>query len=116
MAWLSAAQLEAMGFQALGDHVLISERASFYNCPRIRLGSHVRIDDFCVLSAGEHGIQIDNFDFYYVYGLFRLAGIVQQIYYRFFHGQTKDKRFAQFIMMNKLLEQMALQVIGKSTL
>ncbi len=61
MAWLSAAQLQAMGFQALGDHVLISERASFYNCPRIRLGSHVRIDDFCVLSAGEHGIQIDNF-------------------------------------------------------
>ena len=51
MAWLSAAQLQAMGFQALGDHVLISERASFYNCPRIRLGSHVRIDDFCVLSA-----------------------------------------------------------------
>jgi aminoglycoside phosphotransferase (APT) family kinase protein len=66
--------------------------------------------------AERAGIQIDNFDFYYVYGLFRLAGIVQQIYYRFFHGQTKDKRFAQFIMMNKLLEQMALQVIGKSTL
>ena len=66
--------------------------------------------------AERAGIQIDNFDFYYCYGLFRLAGIVQQIYYRFFHGQTKDKRFAQFIMMNKLLEQMALQVIGKSTL
>ena len=66
--------------------------------------------------AERAGIRIDNFDFYYVYGLFRLAGIVQQIYYRFFHGQTKDKRFAQFIMMNKLLEQMALQVIGKSTL
>ena len=66
--------------------------------------------------AERAGIRIDNFDFYYVYGLFRLAGIVQQIYYRFFHGQTKDKRFAQFIHMNKLLEHMALQVIGKSTL
>jgi len=62
------------------------------------------------------GIRIDNFDFYYTYGLFRLAGIVQQIYYRFFHGQTQDKRFAQFIQMNKLLEHMSLQVIGKSTL
>jgi aminoglycoside phosphotransferase (APT) family kinase protein len=66
--------------------------------------------------AERSGIHIQNFDFYYTYGLFRLAGIVQQIYYRFFHGQTQDKRFAQFIHMNKLLEQMSLQVISKSTL
>jgi aminoglycoside phosphotransferase (APT) family kinase protein len=66
--------------------------------------------------AERSGIQIDNFDFYYTYGLFRLAGIVQQIYYRFFHGQTQDKRFAQFIQMNKLLEQMSLQVIDRSSL
>lgn len=66
--------------------------------------------------AERSGIQIGNFDFYYTYGLFRLAGIVQQIYYRFYHGQTQDKRFAQFIHMNKLLEQMSLQVIGKSSL
>ncbi|MBC3423687.1 phosphotransferase family protein [Pseudomonas wayambapalatensis] len=66
--------------------------------------------------AERAGIRIDNFDFYYCYGLFRLAGIVQQIYYRFFHGQTQDKRFAQFIHMNRLLEQMSLQLIGKSTL
>ncbi|HEX8593988.1 MAG TPA: phosphotransferase family protein [Pseudomonas sp.] len=66
--------------------------------------------------AERSGIRIDNFDFYYTYGLFRLAGIVQQIYYRFFHGQTQDKRFAQFIQMNKLLEQMSLNVIDKSSL
>ncbi|MBH3312300.1 phosphotransferase family protein [Pseudomonas mosselii] len=66
--------------------------------------------------AERAGIRIDNFDFYYCYGLFRLAGIVQQIYYRFFHGQTQDKRFAQFIHMNRLLEQMSLQLIGKSSL
>ncbi|MEJ2521334.1 MAG: phosphotransferase family protein [Gammaproteobacteria bacterium] len=36
------------------------------------------------------------FDFYYVYGLFRLAVIVQQIYYRFVHGQTRNPRFAPF--------------------
>ncbi|PIB42991.1 aminoglycoside phosphotransferase [Pseudomonas sp. 2822-15] len=66
--------------------------------------------------AERSGIRIDNFDFYYTYGLFRLAGIVQQIYYRFFHGQTQDKRFAQFIHMNKLLEQMSLNVIAKSAL
>lgn len=72
--------------------------------------------EFVDYYAGRAGIEIENFDFYYTYGLFRLAGIVQQIYYRFFHGQTQDKRFAQFIQMNKLLEQMCLQVIGKSPL
>ncbi|MGH8380047.1 phosphotransferase family protein [Pseudomonas sp.] len=66
--------------------------------------------------AQRAGIKIDNYDFYYTYGLFRLAGIVQQIYYRFFHGQTQDKRFAQFIHMNTLLEHMSLQVIAKSSL
>ncbi|MCD7070922.1 phosphotransferase family protein [Pseudomonas petroselini] len=72
--------------------------------------------EFVDYYAERSGIQIDNFDFYYTYGLFRLAGIVQQIYYRFFHGQTQDKRFAQFIQMNKLLEQMSLNVISTSTL
>ncbi|WP_166363050.1 phosphotransferase family protein [Pseudomonas akapageensis] len=66
--------------------------------------------------AERSGIAIDNYDFYYTYGLFRLAGIVQQIYYRYYHGQTQDKRFAQFIGMNKLLEHMSLQVINKSSL
>lgn len=66
--------------------------------------------------AERAGIGLDNFDYYYCYGLFRLAGIVQQIYYRYYHGQTQDKRFAQFIHMNRLLEQMTLQVIDKSVL
>jgi aminoglycoside phosphotransferase (APT) family kinase protein len=72
--------------------------------------------EFVDYYAERSGIEIDNFDFYYTYGLFRLAGIVQQIYYRFFHGQTQDKRFAQFIHMNKLLEQMSLNVIKHSPL
>ena len=66
--------------------------------------------------AERAGIRIDCFDFYYIYGLFRLAGIVQQIYYRYYHGQTADKRFASFVQMNALLEQMALGVIARSSL
>ena len=66
--------------------------------------------------AERAGIEIDNFDFYYCYGLFRLAGIVQQIYYRYYHGQTSDKRFASFVQMNGILERMALQVIEHSPL
>ena len=72
--------------------------------------------EFADYYAERAGIKIDCIDFYYCYGLFRLAGIVQQIYYRFYHGQTQDKRFAQFVHMNKLLEQMSLQVIKQSRL
>ncbi|EPJ93368.1 phosphotransferase family protein [Pseudomonas psychrophila] len=68
--------------------------------------------EFVDYYAERSGIQIDNYDFYYTYGLFRLAGIVQQIYYRYYHGQTQDKRFAQFVQMNALLEQMSLKVIA----
>ena len=58
MAFLSDTELVAMGFAAVGRNVKISNRASFYGCERIVLGDHVRIDDFCVLSAGEGGICI----------------------------------------------------------
>ena len=72
--------------------------------------------EFVDYFAEHSGIQIDNYDFYYTYGLFRLAGIVQQIYYRYYHGQTQDKRFAPFVHMNALLEQMSLKVIRHSSL
>jgi len=43
--------------------------------------------------AAKSGLDVGDFSFYYCYGLFRLAVIVQQIYYRSYHGQTKDSRF-----------------------
>ena len=60
MAMLSRDALEALGFAAVGQNVQISDRASFYGASRIHLGSHIRIDDFCVLSAGVGGIFIGN--------------------------------------------------------
>lgn len=61
MAYLSAEQLTRLGFAEIGREVLISEKASIYGASRIRLGSHVRIDDFCILSAGEGGFDIGSF-------------------------------------------------------
>ena len=55
---MSRDALELMGFAAIGDDVRLSDRASIYGASRIALGSHVRIDDFCVLSAGAGGIEI----------------------------------------------------------
>lgn len=61
MAYLSRSDIEKMGFLSIGDNVLISSKASFYNCTKIQIGDNVRIDDFCVLSSGEGGIIIGNF-------------------------------------------------------
>ena len=57
------------------------------------------------------GYQVESFVFYEVYGLFRLAVIMQQIYYRFFHGQTKDKRFSGFVHASRYLETRCLKMI-----
>ncbi|MGC8684117.1 MAG: phosphotransferase family protein [bacterium] len=64
--------------------------------------------------AEKSGMKIDNFDFYYCFGLFRLAGIAQQIYYRYYHKQTKDERFALLIFAVKALEEAALRVINNA--
>lgn len=61
MAFLTRLELEKMGFASLGDDVYVSDKASIYNPGRISLGNHVRIDDFCVLSAGKGGIFIGNY-------------------------------------------------------
>jgi dTDP-4-amino-4,6-dideoxy-D-glucose acyltransferase len=61
MAFLTEHQIAQLGFASVGRHVQISERAVFYNCANIEIGHHTRIDDFCVISAGEGGIQIGNY-------------------------------------------------------
>jgi len=61
MAWLSVDELAALGFAAIGKGILISDKASVYNCANISLGNNVRIDDFCVLSAGKGGIYLGDY-------------------------------------------------------
>lgn len=61
MGQLCRDQIEQMGFAGVGDDVFLSDKASFYNCKNIRIASRVRIDDFCVLAAGDGGIDIGHF-------------------------------------------------------
>lgn len=49
--------------------------------------------------------------FYYVFGLFKIAGITQQIYYRYKQGHTKDPRFANLNEVVKALGQIAFRVL-----
>ncbi|MBR7747794.1 phosphotransferase family protein [Undibacterium baiyunense] len=62
------------------------------------------------------GYRVDNFDFYAIFGLFRLAVIVQQIYYRYFHGQTTNPSFADFGKFSNYLEKRCLRLIKASSL
>ncbi len=62
------------------------------------------------------GINVDNIDFYFVFGLFRLAVIGQQIYYRYDKGLTQDQRFARLIGKVISLKKMCDLVIARSDL
>jgi aminoglycoside phosphotransferase (APT) family kinase protein len=62
------------------------------------------------------GWHVDNFDFYAVYGYFRLAGIAQQIWYRYYHQQTSNPAFAPFGPMVNYLEQRCLKMMEASKL
>lgn len=61
MSFYSTEELPVLGLATFGEDVRISRQASIYNANRISIGSHVRIDDFCVLSAGEGGIEIGDY-------------------------------------------------------
>ena len=58
MVHYTESELRDLGFGSVGKGVRISRLASFHNPGAIHLGDHVRIDDFCVLSAGAGGIHI----------------------------------------------------------
>lgn len=58
MSFYSTEELHGMGFRFIGKDVQISRKSSLYGCSRISIGNYSRIDDFCVLSAGDGGIFI----------------------------------------------------------
>lgn len=72
--------------------------------------------EFVNAYAERMDLSINNIDFYYCFGLFRLAVIAQQIYYRFYHGQTNDERFKLLIFAVHVLEGAANDVIKRSDL
>lgn len=57
------------------------------------------------------GRKIENFNYYLCFGIFRLAVIAQQIYYRYYHGQTQDERFKLYIIGVQVLEEVARTLI-----
>lgn len=58
------------------------------------------------------GRDTSGFLFYLVYGYFRNAVILQQIYYRFYHGQTRDERFGSLGAAARNLAEHCRHLIG----
>ena len=58
------------------------------------------------------GLQPENWAFYEVFGLFRLAVIAQQIYYRYYHQQTDNPAFKDFWILIHALHIRALKLIA----
>ena len=61
----------------------------------------------------QSGLKIDNWTFYEVFGLFRLAGIVQQIYYRYYNKQTTNPAFKNFWLIVHVLHAKCLKLIAQ---
>ena len=59
------------------------------------------------------GLEPANWAFYEVFGLFRLAVICQQIYYRYHHKQTHNPRFKRLWLPVNLLERRCRRIIGR---
>jgi aminoglycoside phosphotransferase (APT) family kinase protein len=65
--------------------------------------------------AEKSGFDTSNVLFYYAFGLYKVAVIIQQIYYRYVQGFTKDERFAQFNKQVAALAQEASRAIDEGT-
>jgi aminoglycoside phosphotransferase (APT) family kinase protein len=66
--------------------------------------------------AERSGRAVHDLDFYYCFGLFKIAVVVQQIYYRFRQGLTRDPRFAGLGGAVDVLARQAALYLGRPEL
>jgi aminoglycoside phosphotransferase (APT) family kinase protein len=71
-------------------------------------------EEVVALYAARSGREIDNWAFYEVFGLFRLATILQQIYYRYHHKQTRNPAFRHFWLGVRYLDRRCRRIIRAS--
>jgi len=63
--------------------------------------------------AEKTGRDVSGILFYFAFGLYKTAVVLQQIYYRYQQGLTKDERFAGLIFGVRLLAQSAQRAIDR---
>jgi aminoglycoside phosphotransferase (APT) family kinase protein len=97
--------------QADDDMFMLGSRRQPTNAPGMLTRQEV------IAYYGEKtGWSVANFDFYEVYGLFRLMGIVQQIYKRYQDGNAKNPVFATFGPFANYLGQRCERIMAASQL
>ena len=76
-----------------------------------------RRDEVVAWYCGRTGHELDErrWRFYEVFGLFRLAVIAQQIWYRYVHGQTHNEAYAVFGPAVAYLETRCRALVTNST-
>lgn len=84
--------------QADDDRFIKSMRRQPSHLPGMMTRREI-VDYYCART----GLKPQNWTFYEVYGLFRLAVIIQQIYYRYHHQQTRNPAFKQFWLLANYL-------------
>ncbi len=81
--------------------------------PTLALGNPSRTE-IVNLYAKESGRDVNNIVFYYAFGLFKIAVIVQQIFYRYNKGLTKDEKFAKLDKACAMFIQMGWRAVQKN--
>lgn len=94
--WIEAGDVDRLGMLPFGPTMIEG------NLTRLEVAERY---------AARSGASIDHLLFYYVYAVFKIAGIIQQIYARYARGHTKDPRFAMFGVGVKLLAETAARAI-----
>ncbi len=95
-AWAGARQLRDRGMPA------VTSQPGWYTR-----------DQFLERYAKRTGRDLSGIAYYEVLGVFKLAVILQQIYYRFRVGQTRDARFEDFGERVRVLAELAESLAGK---
>jgi aminoglycoside phosphotransferase (APT) family kinase protein len=72
--------------------------------------------EFAEAYGAKSGRDVSNMHWYYAFAVAKLAVVLQQIYYRYHHGLTKDERFAGMNQGVAMLVQRAAQIIEKGSL
>lgn len=89
--WMDLGNMLAYWVQADDDALARGSRRQPTHLPGMLTRAEV-LEHYC----GRTGLRPENWAFYETFGLFRLSSIVQQIYFRYHHRQTRNPAFKRF--------------------
>ncbi|HYH08381.1 MAG TPA: phosphotransferase family protein [Thermoanaerobaculia bacterium] len=92
--WMDLANAIAYWIEAKDDFIARSTRRQPTHLPGMLTRAEV-----VAYYASKTGLSPDHWTFYEVFGLFRLSGIAQQIYYRYHQKQTRNPAFRNFWLL-----------------